>query len=1170
MSVTPGAAASVDNGNGQVAGSLTLGAVPDHAAVWVAIARNTPNNVVTLVTDNAVPPNSYAQQEFLPNGGSPPEIELWVADDVVGAASLVISWTASGGSATSVAALAVTGQATPSLRALGAGGTQTASGGVDTLADAVVTGDAGDLVLLLVGFNAAGATETYTPAASSAVQAGSSGSGTNSSVALFSQMFGTAGSQTIQGGAQTDTAAGDTWVFFAAAVAAASGPPPVTATASAVPLSGTAPLPVAFTGGASGGTGPYTYAWVFGDGGTSAAQSPSHTYLTAGVYTARLTATDSLGATGTSSPVTITVSVLVAASGSPLSGLAPLTVNFTASPSGGTGPYTYAWVFGDGGTSTAQNPSHAYATPGTFTAYVTVTDALSNTGVAPNIVVTANPPLSVAASGSPLVGTPPLTVAFTATGSGGTGPYTYAWVFGDGGTSAAQNPSHTYAAQGAYVAQVTVTDATSATAFATVPAAVYSPALSPRVAQSVHAAQNGVYPLNLDLPSMTVAAGSNVVLAIEWWSTADLDPIITDSQGNVYMPQVAHELGPNHQLLMVAVAFDVAAGPTVINISATPAGSPAYTLLATAVEVSGSIPGADMVVTAPSSSPYSVTGTTGANSDLLLGFFAENGVTGTAYSGTPPNTLVDLVSYEYVPGSTYYLSLVSQVAGAAGAYTVAPTVVPPNALPAVLIAFSPPAPQHALSVGNSVQQLSPSALTFDLPPLTVSDKSGVAVFVCWPRGNPGVLASVTGLPMQYWEATGGIAHNAVAIFTVDQVPAGVYTLRVTFTSAPTAAWAAAVEVRSTYSDGAGFDSLGTAATGIFGPTFANGAYIQAGTTGAAASTDDLVLIGVSADAPAADGPLPSTGHATTTPNPGQDSDGFVVQSSPSSTPSVYAVLQAFPYTTAPVAATVGREGGADTTVFSVAFMGIGSPDPFTVTASGVPASGPAPLTVAFASQAAGGGPPYGYVWSFGDGGTSVVQNPGHTYAAPGSYTATVTASDSLLNTASATVPTVVTGGPVTVRGPRPWCHPASAPFRIPAFQVRGFSPSQLAYLSHATPIRDTLSHDYTTQPGPCSVATLFLQMLATEVPPVVAYGIWLESSLDQDVTVQPLGNVVYDQTQPDFLLGSPVTVAAGAVGWVFHSFDEVPVEFLAVSVQASVAPASGVFNAVLAVYQKQG
>ena len=70
-----------------------------------------------------------------------------------------------------------------------------------------------------------------------------------------------------------------------------------------------------------------------------------------------------------------------------------------------------------------------------------------------------NEPPDVSASGTPNSGSAPLTVNFTATGSDIDGTIVaYNWLFGDGGSSSIQNPSHTYLQPGTYVAQVTVTD----------------------------------------------------------------------------------------------------------------------------------------------------------------------------------------------------------------------------------------------------------------------------------------------------------------------------------------------------------------------------------------------------------------------------------------------------------------------------------------------------------------------------------------------------------------------------------------------------------------------------------------------------------------------------------------------------------------------------------------
>jgi len=96
--------------------------------------------------------------------------------------------------------------------------------------------------------------------------------------------------------------------------------------------------------------------------------------------------------TGGGSPLSAT------ASGTPTTGNAPLAVTFTGSATGGAAPYAYSWTFGDGTTSTAQNPSHTYTTAGTYSATLTVTD-----GSAPRQSATS----SVSITASPIAGTAP-------------------------------------------------------------------------------------------------------------------------------------------------------------------------------------------------------------------------------------------------------------------------------------------------------------------------------------------------------------------------------------------------------------------------------------------------------------------------------------------------------------------------------------------------------------------------------------------------------------------------------------------------------------------------------------------------------------------------------------------------------------------------------------------
>ncbi|MDE1819983.1 MAG: PKD domain-containing protein [Euryarchaeota archaeon] len=76
--------------------------------------------------------------------------------------------------------------------------------------------------------------------------------------------------------------------------------------------------------------------------------------------------------------------------------------------------------------------------------------------------------------------------------------------------------------------------------------------------------------------------------------------------------------------------------------------------------------------------------------------------------------------------------------------------------------------------------------------------------------------------------------------------------------------------------------------------------------------------------------------------------------------------------------------------------------PLSAGASGNPTSGPVPLAVRFTGSASGGSPPYAYAWNFGDGSLgSHAINPNHTYNSTGSFTPTLTITDSASRTATA-------------------------------------------------------------------------------------------------------------------------------------------------------------------------
>jgi PKD repeat protein len=124
---------------------------------------------------------------------------------------------------------------------------------------------------------------------------------------------------------------------------------------------------------------PTSWLWDFGDGTTSTEQHPYHEFVGGGYYTVSLTVTNKYGSN------TLTMENLITVrqakfSADILSGIIPLTVSFTdESVFDYDMPLenkSWLWDFGDGETSTEQNPIHIYTTDGSFTVSLTITGTI--------------------------------------------------------------------------------------------------------------------------------------------------------------------------------------------------------------------------------------------------------------------------------------------------------------------------------------------------------------------------------------------------------------------------------------------------------------------------------------------------------------------------------------------------------------------------------------------------------------------------------------------------------------------------------------------------------------------------------------------------------------------------------------------------------------------------
>jgi gliding motility-associated-like protein len=227
--------------------------------------------------------------------------------------------------------------------------------------------------------------------------------------------------------------------------------------------------PATFTNGSA--PTPPSVAWTFGDGTGSNAPSPSKTWSAIGTYPLKLVNKYADCADSVIDPITVINPPTPAFTATPTAACkAPLTVNFTDQTT--PAATSWLWNFGDGQTSTARNPSHAYTATGNFNVTLTTTSGGSCPGsITKNAFVTIQPP--TATIGGTLAacvnGTGSLyVISPTANVNAVDGVASYAWSAPGSNqvSSTSATPGFTYNTAGTYTISLTVTTTGGCTATA--------------------------------------------------------------------------------------------------------------------------------------------------------------------------------------------------------------------------------------------------------------------------------------------------------------------------------------------------------------------------------------------------------------------------------------------------------------------------------------------------------------------------------------------------------------------------------------------------------------------------------------------------------------------------------------------------------------------------------
>ncbi len=204
--------------------------------------------------------------------------------------------------------------------------------------------------------------------------------------------------------------------------------------------------------------------WDFGDGTTSNLQNPSKNYMSPGTYTVKLSVTSAIGCQTVNNIATknIVINPLPTADfnfSSPVCENNSVILTDASIANAGT-LSQWNWNFGNNDSATFSNGnpvSHLYISPGVYNVSLLVKSDKGCSGIPVTKQISIHPK-PIAGFISPEVCLADPAAPFIDTSKVAAGSIaTWSWDFGDGGTSAIQNPSHIYSSVGNYTGSLIVT-----------------------------------------------------------------------------------------------------------------------------------------------------------------------------------------------------------------------------------------------------------------------------------------------------------------------------------------------------------------------------------------------------------------------------------------------------------------------------------------------------------------------------------------------------------------------------------------------------------------------------------------------------------------------------------------------------------------------------------------